>query len=175
MATVFIPHDRHAAMVRGLWRLLAAAVLGGFVVFVVRRMDWEQYWRDQRLVGICWAFILTVAALPALGLAVSGIRWLVASLNANLGVELNDRNLVVRAGPFGNRSLDWPRVSVKLDGDLALDAWVALPEDAVGVSLFHPSASGDVFDPIRTLLGSRSPDFVRALRNRIARTPREGD
>lgn len=173
MSTVFIQLDRPAAAVRGLWRLLAAVLLGGFVAFVVRRMDWEQYWRDQRLVGLCWAFILGVVALPALGLALSGIRWLVASLNPRLGVELNEGGLVVRGGPFGTRSLDWARVSVRLDGDLAPETWAALPVDAVGVNLFHPAAGGDLFNPICTLLGRRSGEFVQALRERIMNSAQE--
>lgn len=167
MPPVFIPMDRHAAWVRGLWRLLAAALVGGFVAFMVRRIDWEQYWRDQRLVGACLAFVLVIVALPALALAWSGIRWIIAAITTGLGVELNEPKLVVRAGPFGTREFDWKRMSLKVDGDLSPEVWAELPEDSAGVALFHPTVTGDLLDPIRTLLGRRHIEFVRALREQI--------
>lgn len=175
MASVFIPIDRPAAAVRGLWRLLAAAIPGGMAAFLVSRMDWEQYWRDQRLVGLCWAFILTIVAFMALGLAVSAIRWLIAAATPRLGVELNERELVVRAGPFGSNQVDLRRLQLKLDGDLSLLDWSQLPEDIVGVSVFHPSTRGDLLEHLRPLLGHRRADFVRALREHVSPAAQQDD
>jgi len=171
MSTVFIPLDRPGAIVRGLWRFLAAAIPGGIAAFLARRMDWEQFWRDQRLVGICLAFVLVTIALPALSLALSGIRWWIAAASPGLGVALSDRELVVLGGPFGSKTLDRPRLQVKLDGDLSLDAWVQLPEDTVGVGVFHPSTRGDLLDAIRPLLGSRSAEFTQAMRDQLRDAP----
>lgn len=167
MPSVFISMDRHAAWVRGLWRLLAAVLVGGFVAFMARRTDWEQYWRDQRLVGACLAFVLVIIALPALALGWSGMRWIIAAISTGLGVELNERKLIVCAGRFETREFDWKGMSVKVDGDLSPKVWAELPEDSAGVGLFHPAVRGDLLDPIRTLLGRRHAEFLRALRARI--------
>ena len=171
MTSVFIPLDRPAAFIRALWRLLPAVLLGALIAFLIRRMDWEQYWRDQRLVGLSWALVLVVLAVPTIILALAGLRWLTASLTPNLGVELNDMGIVHRGGPFGTQTLDWQQTRLKLDGDISTDAWALLPADAVGISLVHPAFAGDAFDPIRSLLGGRTPQFIDALRERLHLMP----
>jgi hypothetical protein len=175
MTSVFIPLDRPAAFIRALWRLLPAILIGALIAFLIRRIDWEQYWRDQRLVGLSWGLVLAVLAVPTIILAIAGLRWLLASLTPNLGVELNDNGLVLRGGPFGTQSLDWRRTHLQLDGDISVEVWTLLPADAVGISLIHPAYSGDAFDHIRGLLGGYTHQFIEALRERLHLLPSAKD
>ena len=163
MTTLFLPLDRHAALVRSLWRLLGAILIGGRAASIAARIDWAEYGRNQRIVGASLAFILACVAIPGLLLAVSGVRWLIAGLSAGNGVELNDRALVIRGSPFGNQSFDRPRLRLQLNGDLSPEAWAMMPEDAIGIGLTHPEYYGDLFERIRSLLGARTNAFVKSL------------
>jgi len=167
VTSVFIQLDRHAALVRAVWRLLAAALIGGLAASIAARIEWAEHWRGQRIVGLSLAFILTVIALPAIGLTYSALRWILAAAAANAGIELNDAALVVRAGPFGSQAFDWPRLRIEIGGDLPPETWALLPDDAISIALTHPAFPGDLFDRIRVLLGARTPLFVRSLRERV--------
>jgi hypothetical protein len=158
-----LPVERGHALIRGLWRLLCAVLLGGFVF--IAWPNWQLLWLTQKAICLAMAMILLCAAAIALALALVAFRWLLlACWNGPLGIEITPQTITMRLGPFGSRHVDWTRLRIELDADIDRDLFDLMPDDAFVPKIRNLDSGEDLAGSILKFARVSHEEFTRALR-----------
>lgn len=180
---------RSRALVRGLTWLVPAAILGAATVFVFGGLEFAPSGVSNRLVE----YSLAVVALP---LPVAGayaaflaLRWFALGLwPRRLGIFAAPEHLQFRLGPFGTRTFDARRLTIRYPFELADDEDDAafesfLPQETQVETLLpritHPQSKRPLNQVILRFATGSEIDMARALRPaieawRISAAPRDG-
>ena len=163
LPVIELPIERGQALVRGLWRLLCAVLVGG-IVFVVR-IDWKLMWLTEKASFLALGVVMVCVALAAIGLAVSSVRWLLlAAWPGKLGIEVRPDRILLRLGPFGARTYDWSHLQIELDEAFDQDMIDLMPDDAFVPAIRHVAGGEDVVRIVMRFASVSHEELTRRLR-----------
>jgi len=154
-----LPVDRGAAVVRGAWRSLLAAMLFALAALLHRSLDWSVLWRTDfaSCLALGGVFVLTLV-LGAVA-AWSALRWLLLAMwPAWVGVRVRPHHMLLCFGPFGRFDLDAARIRVAAPPD----ADEAAPAEFDAPRVTHPALRRDLAETIQ-IYCRVEPERVRAV------------
>src|SRR6266404_3474317 len=114
LPAITFPIERSHALMRGIWRLLCAAIVGGagFVIWP----DWRLLWLTQKASFLALLVIVVCVAIAAIALAIASIRWLLlACWPGPLDIQMTPQTISMRLGPFGSYGFNWSQLRLELD------------------------------------------------------------
>jgi len=153
--------SRSRAVIRAGWRALCAGLLAALAALIASRIDWRLMWRTDAFSCAALACVVASLALPAAGLALSALRWLLLALwPGPLGITWSDSSVDLALGPFGRARLDTARLRF-LD---VPEGFVALCDlDDRLPRVLHPDHTDNLMDRILIFTGMDASALRRRL------------
>ncbi|HKQ46940.1 MAG TPA: hypothetical protein VJZ71_02595 [Phycisphaerae bacterium] len=132
--TFFLKVDRSRALVRALWRLLCAVVVGGLLFQI--RPDWALLWKTQPASCLALGLLTVCLAVVAFTLLVAAVRWLLLAVwPGPLGVNATAHGLELDLGPLGRRAYAWEEIVVDVEQEIEPGLIDELPDDSLAVRI----------------------------------------
>jgi hypothetical protein len=162
-ATFFLKADRSRALVRALWRLLCAVIVGGLALQI--RPDWRLLWQTQPASCLALAVLILGLALVALPLVIAAGRWLLLAVwPGPLGIHATNHELKLDLGPLGRRSYPWSDIVVEVEQEIDTDLIEDLPDDSITLRIRPRGTKENLARPIQLAANVSDEEFTRRFR-----------
>lgn len=163
LPTLHFPLERSQALMRGVTRILCAAILTGAAYII--RPDWGLLWNTQKASFMAFAVVLLVIGIAALALGIAGARWLLTSIWLGpLEIKIGPEGIHMRLGPGGVHHHAWSDLRLELDETVDWEFLDMMPDDAFVPRLHQRSTGKDIGAMILSYARISHEAFTQCLR-----------